>query len=84
MRRPNLLQRPLVCLIVFAIAQGSLQAASPFVSVGGNVTNFTVPGTIVATSARAMNNLGQVIGDYDDENGGMVFYALPTAPHVPD
>jgi hypothetical protein len=40
-----------------------------FVSIGGNITNFTVPGTELATSAHAMNNLGQVVGGYDDENG---------------
>jgi uncharacterized membrane protein len=40
-----------------------------FVSIGGNVTYFNVPGTIVSTDANGMNNLGQVVGSYDDENG---------------
>lgn len=43
----------------------------PYISVGGNVTLFSLPGFF--TAVGGMNNLNQVVGAYSDETGGHGF-----------
>jgi hypothetical protein len=59
MKRQNLLQCALVILITFAIAQFSLQAASPTIVF---ITNFTIPEPGVDANASDINDDGTIVG----------------------
>jgi hypothetical protein len=66
MKRPNLLQRALACLIAFAIAQVSLQAASPTIDL---ITSFDFPEPGVDTRPSDINNDGTIVGRIDFPEG---------------
>jgi Protein of unknown function (DUF3466) len=59
MKRPNLFPRAHACAIAFAIAQGSLQAATPTIVL---ITGFTIPDPGIDTSALDINDDGTIVG----------------------
>ena len=45
---------------------GSVDFATAFISVGGNLTFFSIPGVTTDNAAQGINNLGQCVGNYTD------------------
>ncbi len=54
---------------------GFTDTATPFVSIGGTVTSFTLDG-VDSVFPTDINNLGQVVGSYQDPANGTIFHGF--------